>query len=98
MQSIVGGGIVGLSAAWRAREQGLSVTVLERDTVGRGTSYVAAGMLAPVAEAEFGAAGRGLLELGLRSAEMWPRFAAELEARERRGGGPAENRHAGAGP
>ena len=76
---IVGGGIVGLSAAWRAREKGLSVTVLERDTVGRGTSYVAAGMLAPVAEAEFGAAGRGLLELGLRSAEMWPRFAAELE-------------------
>src|SRR4029077_8521107 len=59
--------------------KGLSVTLLERDTVGRGTSYVAAGMLAPVAEDEFGAAGRRLLELGLRSAEMWPGFAAELE-------------------
>jgi glycine oxidase len=35
-------------------------------------------MLAPVAEAEFGEAGRRLLELGLRSAELWPGFAAEL--------------------
>ncbi len=76
--AIVGGGIIGLSAAWCARERGLSVTLLERDTLGRGTSYVAAGMLAPVAEVEFGAAGRRLLELGLRSAEMWPGFAAEL--------------------
>ncbi len=76
---IVGGGIIGLAVAWRACEKGLLVTLLERDTVGRGTSYVAAGMLAPVAEAEFGAAGRRLLELGQRSAEMWPGFAAELE-------------------
>ncbi len=77
--AIVGGGIIGLSIAWRARERGLSVTLLERDTLGRGTSYVAAGMLAPVAEAEFGAGGRRLLELGLSSAQMWPGFAAELE-------------------
>ncbi len=55
------------------------MTVLERDDVGRGTSHVAAGMLAPVAEVEFGTAGRRLLELGLRSAEMWPGFACELE-------------------
>jgi glycine oxidase len=78
--AIVGGGIIGLSVAWRARAAGLSVTVLERDTLGRGTSYVAAGMLAPVAEAEFGEAGRRLLGLGLRSARMWPAFAAELES------------------
>ena len=37
-------------------------------------------MLAPVAEIEFGEAGEWLLALGLRSAEMWPAFAAELEA------------------
>jgi glycine oxidase len=37
-------------------------------------------MLAPVAEAEFGEAGRRLLELGLRSADLWPAFAAELQA------------------
>lgn len=76
---IVGGGIIGLSAAWRASERGMSVTLLERDAAGRGTSHVAAGMLAPVSEAEFGAAGRRLLELGLRSAQMWPGFAADLE-------------------
>ena len=65
---VVGGGIIGLAVAWRARERGMSVTVLERDALGRGTSHVAAGMLAPVAEVEFGEAGRRVLELGLRSA------------------------------
>jgi len=54
--------------------------VLERDLAGQGTSRVAAGMLAPVVEVEFGEAGRRLLDLGLRSAAMWPTFASELEA------------------
>jgi len=45
----------------------MSVTVLERGVLGHGTSHVAAGMLAPVAEAEFGEAGRRVLALGLRS-------------------------------
>jgi glycine oxidase len=77
---VIGGGVIGLSLAWSARERGMSVTVLERDTLGGGTSRVAAGMLAPVAEAEFGEAGRRVLELGLRSAELWPQFAARLQA------------------
>ncbi len=77
--AIVGGGVIGLAVAWRARTKGLSVTVLERGELGRGTSYVAAGMLAPVAEVEFGEAGQAALELGLRSAALWPGFAAELE-------------------
>jgi glycine oxidase len=76
---VLGGGVIGLAVAWRARAKGLSVTVLERDTVGRGTSYVAAGMLAPVAEVGFGESGQAALELGLRSAEMWPGLVAELE-------------------
>jgi glycine oxidase len=77
---VVGAGIVGLSIAWRAARRGLRVTVLERGTAGGGTSHVAAGMLAPVAEAEFGgAAARRLLELNLRSARLWPAFAGELE-------------------
>jgi glycine oxidase len=78
---VVGGGIIGLAIAWRACQAGMSVTVLERDLAGRGTSHVAAGMLAPVAEVEFGASGGRLLELGLRSASIWPAFAAELEAK-----------------
>jgi glycine oxidase len=76
---VVGGGIVGLAVAWRAAGRGMSVTLLERDLSGRGASHVAAGMLAPVSEVEFGHAGRRVLELGLRSAAMWPAFAAELQ-------------------
>jgi len=78
--AILGGGIVGLSVAWRARAAGMSVAVLERGEIGGGASHVAAGMLAPVAEVEFGEAGRGVLDLGLRSASMWPDFAAALES------------------
>jgi glycine oxidase len=77
---VAGGGIIGLAIAWRARERGMSVTVLDRDVTGRGTSYVAAGMLAPVTEAGFGEAARHVLELGLRSAGIWPAFASDLEA------------------
>jgi glycine oxidase len=77
---VIGGGVIGLSIAWRARRRGIGVTVLERDTLGSGASRVAAGMLAPVAEVEFGAAGRRQLELGMRSAALWPAFADELRA------------------
>jgi glycine oxidase len=77
---VVGGGVIGLAIAWRASERGISVTVLEREQTGSGTSRVAAGMLAPVAEAEFGEDGRRVLELGLRSAELWPLFAEQLQA------------------
>jgi glycine oxidase len=77
--AIVGGGIVGLSVAWRARASGMSVALLERGALGAGATHVAAGMLAPVAEVEFGETGRRALELGMRSAWMWPSFAAELQ-------------------
>ncbi len=77
---VVGGGVIGLSIAWLARERGMSVTLLERDELGGGTSRVAAGMLAPVAEAEFGDDARRVLALGLRSAELWPAFAERLAA------------------
>jgi glycine/D-amino acid oxidase-like deaminating enzyme len=76
---VVGGGVIGLSIAWRAARSGIGVTLLERDRFGRGATHAAAGMLAPVAEADFGDAGRSLVELGLTSAASWPRFAAGLE-------------------
>jgi glycine oxidase len=75
---VVGGGVAGLTVAWRASSRGLSVLLLERDRIGRGASHVAAGMLAPIAEAEFGDDARLALELGMRSLAMWPEFAAEL--------------------
>jgi glycine oxidase len=55
----------------------LRVVVLERGEPGCGASSVAAGMLAPVTEADFGE--DELLRLNVESAAMWPAFAAELE-------------------
>jgi glycine oxidase len=74
--AVVGGGVIGLSVAWRAARSGLRVLLLERASLGAGASHVAAGMLAPVSEAD--AREPALLELGLRSAAAWPGFAAEL--------------------
>ncbi len=77
--AVVGAGVIGLSCAWRAAQAGLDVVVLERDEPGAGASGVAAGMLAPVTEAEFG--GDELLALNLESRALWRGFAAELEER-----------------
>jgi glycine oxidase len=74
--AVLGGGVAGLSVAWRARERGLGVVVLDRGELGAAASSVAAGMLAPVTEADPGE--RALLELGLQSARRWPAFAVEL--------------------
>lgn len=76
--AVLGGGVIGLACAWRARQLGRSVLLVERDRLGSGASNVAAGMLAPVAEAEFGGAAQAVLEMNLRSAAMWPGFATEL--------------------
>ncbi len=73
---VVGGGLIGLSCAWRLAQSGLRVTVCD-PTPGRRTSSVAAGMLAPVTEVEYGE--EDLLALNLASAAAWPGFAAELE-------------------
>ncbi|MDP1848247.1 MAG: glycine oxidase ThiO [Solirubrobacteraceae bacterium] len=75
--AVIGGGVIGLAIAWRAAARGLRVCVLERGELGAGASRVAAGMLAPVTEADAGEL--ALLGLGLRSARDWPAFAAELE-------------------
>jgi glycine oxidase len=75
---VIGAGLIGLSCAWRARKRGLSVLVVDRaDASGAGTSGVAAGMLAPVTEADFGE--EGPLRVNLAARERWPGFAAELE-------------------
>jgi glycine oxidase len=74
--AVVGGGVIGLAAAWRARQRGLEVVVLERGALGGGASSAAAGMLAAVGEAD--AQERALLAHNLESARRWPAFAAEL--------------------
>jgi glycine oxidase len=74
---IVGGGVIGLSIAWRAAQRGIAVTVAD-PAPGRGASYAAAGMLTPVSEAAY--AERDLFNLGLASLERYAAFAAELTA------------------
>ena len=74
---IAGGGVIGLSCAWRAAQRGLSVCVVERERAGSGATDVAAGMLAPVGEASWGE--ESLLRLNLASHALWPGFAEELE-------------------
>ncbi|MGI5523925.1 glycine oxidase ThiO [Micromonospora sp. CA-259024] len=73
--AVVGAGPIGLAIAWRCASRGLRVVVHDPAS-GSGASVVAAGMLAPVAEAYFGE--RQLTELLLASAARWPEFAAEL--------------------
>ncbi|MBQ1048839.1 glycine oxidase ThiO [Micromonospora sp. C51] len=73
--AVVGGGPIGWAVAWRCAARGLRVVVHD-PAPGSGASYVAAGMLAPVAEAYFGE--RELTALLTESAGRWPGFAAEL--------------------
>lgn len=71
---VVGGGIIGLSIAFRVQQAGHDVRVLDSGHAGAWT--VAAGMLAPVTEAEFGE--QELLALNLESMVRFPAFCAEL--------------------
>lgn len=86
--AVIGAGVIGLSCAWRAAQAGLSVVVLERDEPGAGASGVAAGMLAPVTEADFGE--EALLRLNVEARALWPGFAAELSEVSGRSTGYAE--------
>jgi glycine oxidase ThiO len=72
---VIGGGVIGLSVAWRAAQRGLAVTVADPDP-GKGASYAAAGMITPVSEAAY--AERELYQLGVASHQCYPAFAAEL--------------------
>ncbi|MFC4532180.1 glycine oxidase ThiO [Sphaerisporangium dianthi] len=74
---VVGGGVIGLSVAWRAAQRGRTVTVVD-PAPGSGASHAAAGMLAPVSEVTY--TEEPLLRLGLASLARWPAFAAELSA------------------
>ena len=74
---IVGGGVIGLSIAWRLAARGCAVTVYD-PAPGSGASNVAAGMIAPAGEAYFGE--EELVALLRESGRRWPGFAAELSA------------------
>jgi glycine/D-amino acid oxidase-like deaminating enzyme len=42
---VIGGGVLGLSAAWRLAERGADVVVLEKDRIGSGASGIAGGIV-----------------------------------------------------
>jgi glycine oxidase len=71
---VVGGGVIGLSVAWRLAGQH-HVTLVD-PAPARGASWVAGGMLAPFTEAWPGE--EDLLDLGSASLDLWPGFAADL--------------------
>jgi glycine oxidase len=71
---VVGGGIVGLAIAHRAQQRGAEVLVLDAGDARPAAAAVAAGMLAPVTEADFGEDPA----LGLESLAKYPAWCAEL--------------------
>src|SRR5262249_37255438 len=96
---VIGGGVVGLSAAWHLRraDPEVRVTVLERATIGAGASGASA--------AGVRAMGRDPAEraIALASLARWPDLDRELEGSTgyRRGGGlrvaESETQQAGGG-
>jgi len=74
---VIGGGVIGLASAWELARGGARVRLFERDRPGRGTSRVAAGMLAPVGELDFGEP--DLLAMNQLSAGMYPDFVRGVE-------------------
>jgi glycine oxidase len=74
---IVGGGAIGLATGFELVRRGTPTTLLERDRAGRGTSWQAAGMLAP--DAEIGFEELELYRLSRESLRRWPDFAQAVE-------------------
>jgi glycine oxidase len=73
---VVGGGVVGCAIALRLAKAGAHCTVVERSVPGAEASSAAAGILAPLAEAE---APGPFLSLCLRSRALYPSFVEEVE-------------------
>ncbi|MFI9010343.1 glycine oxidase ThiO [Actinosynnema sp. NPDC053489] len=73
--TVLGGGVIGLSAAWYAARDGYAVRLVDLGSP-HGGSWVAGGMLAPITEAWPG--DEDVLALGVESLELWPEFARSL--------------------
>jgi glycine oxidase len=84
---VVGGGVIGASIAWRAAQRGLAIAMVDPHP-GRGASWAAAGMLAPVTEVHYGE--EDLLALNLESSATYRQFVAELSEASGRDPGYAE--------
>ncbi|MGC8481970.1 MAG: FAD-dependent oxidoreductase, partial [Acidimicrobiales bacterium] len=73
--AIVGAGIAGASLGWHLRDSGLRIAMVD-PSPGQGATSVAAGMLAPGSEAEFGEP--DMARLLQEAAAYYHTFAPEL--------------------
>ncbi len=71
---IIGGGVIGLSLAWRLRRDGASVLIVEKSEPAREATYAAGGMIAHCDPHNPPA----LASLIAASARMYPEFVREL--------------------
>jgi glycine oxidase len=76
--AVIGAGVIGLAIAWRLAQRGAKVTVFDKGAAGSGATHAAAGMLAAHLEAE--PREENLVALNRESQNLWPAFAADLEA------------------
>lgn len=74
--AIVGGGLIGLSAAFELCGTGLSVVVFDRQEPGRESSWAAAGMLAPGPDSP---KADPLVPLAKESLGIYPQFVSSIE-------------------
>jgi glycine oxidase len=79
---IIGAGVAGLSIGWKLLEGGAEVLILERAQPARAATWAAAGMIAPTAETAH--ANPDETQFARWSAELWPKFAAEIEEKSGR--------------
>ena len=87
---IVGGGLIGLTTAWRLRQAGWGVSVWDSGAIGSEASWAGAGMLSPGGEFDrktwWG-------DLALESLNLYPEFVRELRSAS---GVPIDYRRCGA--
>lgn len=72
---VIGGGVIGLTTAWRLAQRGYSVHLVDQGIPGREASWAGAGILPPGLP---GPASDPLTSVALKASQQWPKLAAEL--------------------
>ena len=75
--AVIGGGIIGLTTAWKLAIAGEAVAVFDAGDEIAGATTAAAGMLAP--SFEMSSPSDGLLEFGIKSLKQWNELTPNLE-------------------
>lgn len=73
---VIGGGVIGLFTAWRLRDAGFAVTLIERDRVGGSASWAGGGILSPLPPWQ---APEPVWQLAAESLREYPAVIAELK-------------------